>query len=289
MYWILSDIGSDLPKTFADQYDRFKVLPMPYRMDGVEKSYRIGDEATVEEIYRKLGEGVRITTAQITVDTYVTALRELAARGEPALCLTLSSGLSGSLQSAVLARSMVMEQYPGAQIIVVDSLCASLGFGLLTQYALRNRAAGMTMEDNARWLTDNRQRLIHWFTVDDLDFLFRGGRLTRSSAMLGAMLRIKPILHVNHEGKLVPFEKVQGRKKSLKTLADKVIQQAKPREGQDIFISHGNCREDAQYVADLISQGLPRHGSFLISPCSTIIGAHAGPGTLAVFFLGDRR
>ncbi len=289
MYWILSDIGSDLPKTFVDRYENFRLLPMPYRMDGKELSYQVGDELNASEIYAKLSAGTTITTAQITVESYTSMFTDLAQKGEQVLCITLSGGISGSVQSAQVARSMVLEQYPQAQITIVDSLCASLGFGLLTKYALTNRANGMSLEDNANWLLQNRLRLIHWFTVDDLNFLFRGGRVTRSSAVLGSMLRIKPILFVNDEGKLMPFEKVQGRKKSLKTLADKALQHAVPKEGQDIFISHGNCEEDAQYVADLVKEGMPHHGEILISPCSTIIGAHAGPGTMAIFFMGDKR
>ncbi len=288
-YWILADIGSDLPQHFVERHDRFKVLPQPYTMDGVESAYKPGDEKDIAVFYDKLRKGHPATTSQITVQTFYDAFKEITSKGEPLLCIALSSGISGSYQSAVLARNMVLEENPTARIALVDSLSASLGFGLLVDYALKNRAAGMSLEDNEQWVTDNRLKLNHWFTVDDLDFLFRGGRVTRSTALLGGMLRIKPIMHVNDEGKLIPREKVQGRKKSLRALAEKVIQLSNPKEGQSYFISHGDSQEDAELLADLIRKGLPQAGDVMISPVGAVIGSHSGPGTMAVFFMGDSR
>lgn len=289
-YWIMVDICSDLPKYYMDRHEKFAVLPMNYHMGGQEYVYQIGDEAHIADFYKKISAGAQATTSQITVMAYQNAFREVLARGEDLLCLCLSSGISGSLQSALMARDMLREEFAdGPKVEIVDSLCASLGLGLLTDYALQNRAQGMTLEDNAAWLADNRQRLNHWFTVDDLNHLFRGGRVTKSAALIGSMLRIKPVLRVDQEGKLVPFEKVQGRKRSLKALADKAIELSNPKEGQKYFISHGDCQEDAQYVADLIKEGLPQAGEFMISPCGAVIGAHSGPGTVALFFMGDHR
>ncbi len=289
-YWIMVDICSDLPKYYVDRYEKFKVLPMNYSIAGQEYAYKVGDEAHIKDFYQQMSAGAQATTSQITVMTYQNAFREVMARGEDLLCMCLSSGISGSLQSALMARDMVREEFPnGPRMEIVDSLCASLGFGLLTDYALQNRAQGMSLTDNAQWLIDNRQKLNHWFTVDDLNHLFRGGRVTRSAALIGSMLRIKPVLRVNEEGKLVPFEKVQGRKRSLKALADKAIALSNPKEGQKYFISHGDCQEDAQYVADLIKEGLPNTGEFMLSPCGAVIGAHSGPGTVALFFMGDHR
>lgn len=289
-YWIMVDICSDLPKYYMDRHEKFAVLPMNYHMGGQEYVYQIGDEAHIADFYKKISAGAQATTSQITVMAYQNAFREVLARGEDLLCLCLSSGISGSLQSALMARDMLREEFAdGPKVEIVDSLCASLGLGLLTDYALQNRAQGMTLEDNAAWLADNRQRLNHWFTVDDLNHLFRGGRVTKSAALIGSMLRIKPVLRVDQEGKLVPFEKVQGRKRSLKALADKAIELSNPKEGQKYFISHGDCQEDAQYVADLIKEGLPQAGEFMSSPCGAVIGAHSGPGTVALFFMGDHR
>lgn len=265
------------------------LLPMPYRLDGVEREYAAGDEANVADFYRKLRDGQQSTTAQITVVTYYNAFRSLAAQGQQMLYIGLSSGITGSMQSAVLARNMVLEQIPEAKIVLVDSLCASLGFGLLVDLAIKNRDSGMSLDDNEQWLTDNRQRLNHWFTVDDLNFLFRGGRVTKSTAFMGSMLRIKPILRVDEAGELVPIEKVQGRKRSLRAIAEKAVELSNPRAGQTYFISHGDCVEDAVFVMEHIRKGLPEAGDFLISPIGAIIGSHSGPGTLALFFLGEHR
>lgn len=288
-YWILADIGNDLPKSYADKHERFQLVPMPYRIDGVEHEYRPADDAVLKEFYRKLRAGSESSTSAINMATYYSAFHSVAKLGEPLIYLCLSTGISGSFQSAVLARDAVIEQLPDARIYLVDSLGASLGFGLLTHYALENRAKGMSAEDNYQWLLDNRQRVNHWFTVDDLNFLFRGGRVTKSSALLGSMLRIKPVLRVDEQGKLVPFEKVQGRKRSLKALADKAIELSNPREGQTYFISHGDCLEDAEYVRDRIREGLPNAGEFMIAQIGAVIGSHSGPGTLALFFLADHR
>lgn len=288
-YWIMADIGCDLPKSYADRYERLQILPMPYRMEGEDRLYSLGDELRSPEFYAKLAAGHQATTSQIPVATYYEAIKAVVEKGGEVLVLTLSSGISGTHQSAQMARSMLLETYPNAKVLVVDSLCASLGFGLLLHHVLQNRAQGMSLQENARWAMDNCQRVNHWFTVDDLNFLFRGGRVTRSTALLGGMLRIKPVMRVNYEGKLAPHEKVQGRKHSLKNLADKAIALSNPQAGQACFISHGNCEEEARYVAGLIKKGLPKVSEVLISPCGAIIGAHSGPGTMAVFFLADKR
>ena len=287
-YWIVTDAGSDLPLSYVQQQEKLKVIPMPYRLD--DKEYRLGavEEASIASFYKRLNEGGMATTSQVTTADYVTLFREHAARGESLLCLSMSSGISGSFQSAMIARQMVMEEYPTAQIQVVDSLGASLGQGLLVHYALQGRSQGKTLDELAQWVTDNRQKMISWFTVDDLNFLFRGGRVTRTSALLGSMLRIKPVLHVNPEGKLIPKDKVQGRKRSLRELADKAIEYANPKKGQTMFISHGDCEADAQLVAKHIKEALP-DTEFMISPIGAVIGSHSGPGTVALFFMGDHR
>ena len=288
-YWIFADIGSDLPKSFADKYEQFVVLPQPYRLNGVEDFYKLGDEAGMDAFYQKLKGGAQSSTSQITAQTFQDAFLPHVLKGEEILYIGLSSGISGSFQSAVLARNTILEDHPDAKLTLVDSLGASLGFGLLVKYALDNRAGGMSLMDNEAWLLNNRQRVHHWFTVDDLQFLFRGGRVSRSSAVLGSVLQIKPIMNVNREGKLVPLEKVQGRKRSLKELAQKAITLSSPKEGQAVFISHGGCRKDAQMLADLVRQEWPQVEEFFLSPVGAVIGSHSGPGTVAIFFLGDER
>ncbi len=262
---------------------------MIYRIEGKEDHYRVEHEPILKEFYQKMRDGHQASTAAVPVDSAAELFEELVKKGEEVLYVTLSGGISASIQSGELGAKMVQEKYPQAKISVVDSLMASGGQLLMVYYALKLREEGKSREEVVKWLTDNRQRFNAWFTVDDLNHLFRGGRVSRSSALSGSMLRIKPVMHVNHEGKLIPMAKTQGRKRSLKELAEKVITLANPKEGQPIFISHGDCREDADYLADQVKQGLPKNAGFEFVTLGPIIGAHAGPGTVAVFFLADHR
>ncbi|HSK69807.1 MAG TPA: DegV family protein [Candidatus Limnocylindria bacterium] len=288
-FWIVTEVGSDISMDFLNRYEKLAVLPMPYRMDGAESLYRVEDEATLSRFYQQLREEHVASTAQVTVDSAVACFEDLAAKGEAVLYVSLSGALSGTVQSAEMARSLVLEKHPKAKIMIVDSLLASGGEALLVYYALQQRDAGKTIEETVQWLLDNRQRVNSWFTVDDLNFLFRGGRVSKTSALLGSMLHIKPVMHVNFDGKLVPREKTQGRRRALKVLADKCIQLANPKAGQTVFISHGDCKEDAEYLAGLVREGLPGVAGFEFFTLGVIIGAHAGPGTVAIFFMGDSR
>lgn len=288
-FWIVTDVGSDMSLDFYKRYDKLRVLPMIYRMEGQEKRYHVEDEPILKEFYGKLRAGEQASTAAVPVDSAAEVFEEIVKEGGQALYITLSSGISASIQSGQLAAKMVQEKYPQAKIAVVDSLLASGGLMLMVYYALKLRDEGRQMEEVVAWITDNRQRFNSWFTVDDLNHLYRGGRVSRSSAFIGSMLRIKPVMHVNHEGRLIPLSKTQGRKRTLKELADKVIELANPKEGQPIFFSHGDCEEDVRYLADLIREGLPGNAGFEFFTLGPIIGAHSGPGTVAVFFLADHR
>ena len=289
MFWIVTDAACDLPRDYVDQVEKLHVMPMSYCMDGVDHPCAPGDEATWHPFYEAVRAGKMATTAQVSTAEYLAVFRDLTEKEEEVLCVVFSSGLSGTFQAALLARDMLREENPAARVQVVDSLCASVGQGLLVHYAIQRRQEGMTLDETALWLGDNRQRLNHWFTVDELDTLRRGGRVSATAAFMGGMLKIKPILHVDFEGRLIPMEKVQGRKKSLKRLAEKVAERANPREGQTLFIGHGDCREDAEYTLECIrAQGF-EPAQVMIAPIGAIIGAHSGPGTLAVFFLGNDR
>lgn len=288
-FWIVTDVGSDMSMDFYKRYDKLRVLPMIYRMDGQDKQYHVEDEPILNEFYRKLRDGQQASTAAVPVDAATALFEEIVKQDEQVLYITLSSGISGSFQSGELGAKIVKEKYPQAKISVVDSLMASGGQMLMVYYALKLRDEGKNMKEVVTWLTDNRQRFNAWFTVDDLNHLFRGGRVSRSSAFIGSMLRIKPIMHVNHEGKLIPLYKTQGRKRSLKELAEKTIELINPKAGQPIFFSHGDCEEDIQYLAGLVKKGLPENAGFEFFTLGPIIGAHAGPGTIAIFFLADQR
>lgn len=288
-FWIVTDVGSDISLDFYKRYEQLEVLPMPYRIDGEEKQYHVEDEATLKEFYRLLREEHVATTAQVTVDSYLQCFEQHAQKNEPVLVITLSGGLSGTIQSAETAKGLTLEKYPQARIAIVDSLLASAGQALLVYYALKQRKEGKSLDDTMQWLINNRQNIISWFTVDDLNFLFRGGRVSKTSALLGSMMRIKPIMHVNFDGKLIPREKSQGRKRALKTLAEKCVEFANPKSGQTIYISHGDCLEDAEYLARQVREAMPSVGEIEFFILGTIIGSHAGPGTVAIFFMGKGR
>ena len=287
MYWIVTDSTIDMPKRYVDSQENFRVLNMSYTMDGV--SYvPDGTDENSREIYRQLRAGKNIVTAQVNSESWREAFEEILAGGNDLLVIAFSSGLSGTCQAAFTAAEEAREKYPDRKLEVIDSLCASAGEGLLVDYALRNRDKGMSLEDNAAWVRENVQNIIHWFTVDDLMFLMRGGRVGAVSAYIGSLVKIKPILHVNEEGKLIPREKVQGRRKSIRALADKVKQNIVNPEGQLVLISHGDCEAEAQSLADMIRAELPV-AEVRLSYIGPIVGAHSGPGTLAVFFMGKGR
>ena len=287
MYWIVTDSTIDMPKRYVDSQEHFRVLNMSYTMDGV--SYvPDGTDENSREIYRQLRAGKNIVTAQVNSETWREAFEEILAGGDDLLVIAFSSGLSGTCQAAFTAAEEAREKYPDRKLEVIDSLCASAGEGLLVDYALRNRDKGMSLEENAAWVRENVQNIIHWFTVDDLMFLMRGGRVGAVSAYIGSLVKIKPILHVNEEGKLIPREKVQGRRKSIRALADKVKQNIVHPEGQLVLISHGDCEAEAQSLADMIKAELPV-AEVRLSYIGPIVGAHSGPGTLAVFFMGKGR
>ena len=287
MYWIVTDSTIDMPKRYVDSQEHFRVLNMSYTMDGV--SYvPDGTDENSREIYRQLRAGKNIVTAQVNSESWREAFEEILAGGNDLLVIAFSSGLSGTCQAAFTAAEEAREKYPDRKLEVIDSLCASAGEGLLVDYALRNRDKGMSLEENAAWVRENVQNIIHWFTVDDLMFLMRGGRVGAVSAYIGSLVKIKPILHVNEEGKLIPREKVQGRRKSIRALADKVKQNIVHPEGQLVLISHGDCEAEAQRLADMIKAELPV-AEVRLSYIGPIVGAHSGPGTLAVFFMGKGR
>lgn len=287
MYWIVTESTIDMPKAYVDSQENFLVLNMGYTMDGV--SYKPdGTDENSRAIYQVMREGKVITTAQVNSEEWKDALRPLLERGEDVLTVVFSSGLSGTYQAACVAAEELREEYPQRQLMVIDSLCASAGEGLLVDYALRNREKGMTIQENAAWVQEHVQKLCHWFTVDDLMFLLRGGRVSAVSAYLGTLIKIKPVLHVDSEGHLIPRAKVQGRRKSLRALADKVKENIVNPEEQVVLISHGDCESEAQALADMIRAELPVR-DVRLSYIGPIIGAHSGPGTVAVFFLGSAR
>ena len=289
MYVILTDSCADLNPDIVAQYDDLVILPLSYTMDGVTVSEIMDDPQMIKEYYDKLRSGSKSTTAQATPQAYYDTFVSYAKAGIPVLAVVFSSGLSGTFSSACIGRDMVLEEYPDAQIELVDTLNASAGEGLMVYDALENRAKGMGPKENGDWIREHAQNYVSWFTVDDLNFLKRGGRCSPSAAFFGSMLNIKPVLHVNSEGKLIARSKVRGRKQALKALADK-FGELNTAKDQVIFISHGDCLADAEFVRNaLVSDYGCNADKIIISAIGPVIGSHSGPGTVALFFRGRDR
>ena len=287
MYWIVTDSGIDMPKAWIDRQDSFRVLSLSYLMDDVTY-VSDGTDESIKRIYNSMREGKMLKTSQVTPDMWENCFRELLAAGHDVLTITFSGGLSGTSAAAFMAADEVREDYPDRKLLVIDSLQASAGEGLMVRYALDNRAKGMSIEDNAAWVQQNVQNFIAWFTVDDLMHLHRGGRVSATSAIVGSLVRIKPIMRVDENGKLAVYEKCPGRKRSIRVLADKIIADIVNPEGQILHISHGDCFEEAQQLADLLKAALPI-ADVQISYVGSVIGAHTGPGVIAVFCKGENR
>ena len=288
---IVTDSCCNLLEDMIDDFG-IHVLPLTFMVDGedeVYQSYLKGERTDLKQFYTMMREGKVFKTSLPNLAESEALFRELLGSGRDVLYIAFSSGLSGTYQALSLMAAQLQEEFPERKIHVVDSLAASGGQGLLVWYAVQHARAGESIDQVRDWLEENKLHLAHWFTVDDLMFLFRGGRVSKTAAWAGTLLNIKPVLHVDDEGHLIPMEKVRGRKKSLKALIDHMEKSAnKPISGQMVFITHGDCIEDAEYVAAKIKE---RFGvkEVVINFVDPVIGAHSGPGTMALFFLADKR
>ena len=288
---IVTDSCCNLLEDMIDDFG-IHVLPLTFMVDGedeVYQSYLKGERTDLKQFYTMMREGKVFKTSLPNLAESEALFRELLGSGHDVLYIAFSSGLSGTYQALSLMAAQLQEEFPERKIHVVDSLAASGGQGLLVWYAVQHARAGESIDQVRDWLEENKLHLAHWFTVDDLMFLFRGGRVSKTAAWAGTLLNIKPVLHVDDEGHLIPMEKVRGRKKSLNALIDHMEKSAnKPISDQMVFITHGDCIEDAEYVANKIKE---RFGvkEVVINYVDPVIGAHSGPGTMALFFLADKR
>ena len=285
---ILTDSSADLGAELVQQLD-VQVLPLSFILNQhTYHNYPDNREMDPHLFYEKLRAGEVATTAAVNVAEYVDAVEPLLQTGHDVLILAFSSGLSTTYNSSAIAVEELREKYPDRKVYTVDTLCASLGQGLLVYLAAQERARGKTIEEVRDWAEANKLSICHQFTVDDLHFLKRGGRISATTAVLGSMLQIKPVLHVDDEGHLINIAKARGRQASLKALVDKMEKTAIDPAHQTVFISHGDCLEDAQMVADLVKErlGVPE---VYLNPIGPVIGAHAGPGTVALFYVGTER
>jgi DegV family protein with EDD domain len=285
-YVIFTDSGCDIkPELLSEWGVPFKSLN--FRFDGSEKEYS-NEDMNATEFYAKMREGAVAKTSAVNVDTFANAFEEILKEGKDILYIGFSSGLSTTYNSARLAAQQLGEKYPERKVITVDTLAASAGQGLILKLTLDKKNEGATLEEAAAFAEDIKFKISIWFTVDDLVYLKRGGRVSATAAFFGNMLGIKPLLHMDNEGHLIPLSKIRGRKMSIAALADKYGELATDLGSGDIFISHGDCIADAQYLADLLKTRYNANVT-LITDVGTVIGAHSGPGTLALFFVGTGR
>ena len=283
---IVTDSSADLPASLVQELG-VEVLPLSFTVQGkTYHNYPDDREMDPKVFYKMLRDGEMATTSAVNVAEYTATLEPLLQAGKDVLVLAFSSGLSTTYQSSVIAVNELSEQYPDRKIYTVDTLCASLGQGLLVWHAVREQRRGQSIEAVRDWVEENKLRLCHWFTVDDLHFLKRGGRISAATAVVGTMLSIKPVLHVDDEGHLISMGKARGRGASLTALVDHMEQTA--TDVDTVFISHGDCLADAEKVAADVRN---RFGTkdVVINNVGPVIGAHSGPGTVALFFLGTKR
>ena len=286
-YRLFTDATSDLPASFAEQWN-VTVLPMGFTMEGKDYNYIPGrSDLPIETFFAKMRAGVPVTTAQINTFTFVEAFEPVLKAGEDVLYIGFSSKLSGTVQSAFAAKEDLEAKFPGRHVSVVDSLSASLGEGLLVYYAAR-KAASMELDALTRWVEENKLKFAHWFTVDDLVYLKRGGRVSGATAAIATILNIKPVMHTDDGGYLTAVSKAQGRKKSLRELFDHMQKTVIEQETDTVFIGHCDAVADAEYVASLVHAQYPNM-LIHIDTIGTSIGAHSGPGTVALFFVATER
>lgn len=284
---IFTDSCCDLPISFISE-NNIEVMYSRVNIKGEDIPDDLGKSIANKDFYKLIREGEVPTTSQVNVSTFEEGFRKFSKEGYSIIYVGFSSALSGSVNSARIARDIILDEIKDVDITIIDSKSASMGLGLIVYYASNMIKEGKSKDEIVRWVEENKLKINHWFTVDDLNHLKRGGRVSSTAAVVGTMLNIKPILHVNNEGKLIPLLKVKGRKKSIRTLQEKLKERIVNPEEQVVFISHGDCLEDAEHLRDLILKEV-KVKDIIINNIGPAVGSHSGPGTVALFFVGNDR
>lgn len=284
-YQIITDSCCDFP---AEMYEQLNLHVVPLSVNFRDQVTDDRNDDSLKEMYAGLRSGETATTSAVNPQRWAVAMEQVLEAGQDVLVMAFSSGLSTTYQSAVIAAEELRETYPQRKIYVVDTLCASMGQGLLVWYACQKRDEGMDLDSLHRWVEENKLHLCQWFTVEDLMYLKRGGRVSAATALVGTMLQIKPVLHVDEEGHLISRAKSRGRRASIEALAAKAAELGQGYDNRVVAITHGDCREDAEYLAKLMKEKCGAQ-EVLISYVGSVIGSHAGPGTVALFFMGKNR
>ena len=284
---IITDSASDLPDEYFTQHD-IDCIPLGFTMNGVTYGGEDGGTLDVKEFYASLRAGSMPTTFQVSPEQAKKHMEKFVKQGKDVLGIAFSSGLSGTANSYKIAARELSEEYPARKIFVVDSLCASLGEGLFVDYIVRKADTGASIEETRDYAESIKQNMCHYFTVEDLFHLKRGGRVSATTAVIGSMLKIKPVLHVDHEGHLIPIGKSMGRKKSISALVDYMKELQTLDKDDPIFISHGDCIDDVNYLISLLRENYGER-KIVVNCIGSVIGTHSGAGTLALFFKGKHR
>ena len=285
-YQIITDSACDLPKRMLQELNVVTV-PLIVNFRGEARNDSV-ENAEVKELYDAMRNGEVATTSAVNPEGWSKVIEPALASGKDALVLAFSSGLSTTYQSAVIAANELLETYTDRKVIVVDTCAAAFGQGLLVWNTCKMRNAGLDLEALAAWVEENKNHVAHWFTVDDLVYLKRGGRVSAATAMLGTMLNIKPVLHVDDEGHLVSMVKARGRKAAINALAAKLAEDGGDWDNSTVFICHADAMEDAQKLAQMVKEQSGVKET-IIGNLGAVIGSHAGPGTLALFFMGNKK
>lgn len=287
-YVIVTDSSCDMTAQMAQELD-IQVAPLSVLLEGRSyKNYLDGREIAFSDFYAALRGGKLAKTSAVNIEDFVQLFTPILEAGQDILYLGFSSALSATYQCGASAMEMLREKYPQRKLYAVDTLCASLGQGLMVYYAALKKREGLSIEQVRDYVEQNKLHLCHWFTVDDLHFLKRGGRISATTEIIGTMLSIKPVMHVDDEGRLIKVEIAKGRKGSIRRLKEKMAQSAVNPQDQVVFISHGDCLAEAQSLADMIKEQLGVK-EVVLNYVGPVIGAHSGPGTIALFFLGNKR
>lgn len=284
---ILVDSACDMPKSYLDEHE-ISCVKLGFTMNNVNYEGEGGEKITEKDFYAKLRDGAMPTTYQVTGEMARTCMEKSLQKGRDLLVIAFSSALSGTAGSFLVAQRELAQEYQERKIFVVDSLCASMGEGLLLDYVIKKAEAGASIEETAGYAEDIKLQICHHFTVDNLFHLKRGGRVSATTALVGSILKIKPIMHVDENGKLVAIGKAMGRKKSLHMLVENLFENADIQADDPIFISHGDCIDDVEYVKSLILERQP-NVNILVNYVGAVIGTHSGAGTVALFVKGKKR
>lgn len=284
---IITDSSCDLPREYVDD-NNIEVISLVLNLNGQIIKDDLGKTLSYKDFYQKMRDGATPTTSQVNAHEFEEAFSKHIKNGDSIIYISISASLSGTFNSANIAKNNLLEEYPEAKIELVDSLSASIGQGLLVLKACEMRDNGASIEEIVEWIEENKRKVIHSILIDDLNHLKRGGRISGATATIGGLLNIKPSAYLDDEGKLAQGEKIKGKKKALRFLANEVKERAIDSENEVLYICHGDCQEEAESLRDIIEQEV-KFKNVIINYVGNVIGAHTGPGALAVIFLGKNR